>query len=90
MSTLTHPLQHISGKDHDRYLRSKKIIKAVSPLEAEQPPISALLNDIDGIAGEEELAKSVVRLDKASTAYNKEICAEKTQLMINTTSGINT
>ena len=48
-------------------------------------------DDIDGLAGEEdELANLVERLDKASTAYNKETSAEKTQLMINTTSGINT
>ena len=48
MSTLTHPLQHISGKNHDR------------------------------------------RLDKASTAYGMEISAEKTKLVTNNTSGINT
>ena len=47
--------------------------------------------DIDGIAGEEEeLAKLVERLDKASTAYSMEISAEKTKLMTNNTSGINT
>ena len=46
--------------------------------------------DIDGLAGEgEELAKSVERLDKASTAYGMEIRAEKTKLMTNNTSGIN-
>ena len=37
--------------------------------------------DIDGLAGEEELAKLVERLDKASTAYGMEISAEKTKLM---------
>ena len=49
-------------------------------------------DDIDGLAGEEEeLAKSVERLDKASTAYGVEISAEKTKLrMTNNTSGINT
>ena len=48
-------------------------------------------NDIDCLAGEEEkLAKLVERLDKASTAYGKEISAEKTRLMTNNTSGINT
>ena len=47
--------------------------------------------DIDGLAGEgEELAKSVERLDKASTAYGMEIRAEKTKLMTNNTPGINT
>ena len=48
-------------------------------------------NDIDGLAGEEqELAKLAERLDKASTAYGMEISAEKTKLMKNNTSGINT
>ena len=48
-------------------------------------------NDIDGLAGEEEeLANLVERLDKASTAYGMEISAEKTKLMTNNTSGINT
>ena len=48
-------------------------------------------DDIDGLAGEEEkLAKVVERLDKASTAYGMEISAEKTKLMANNASGINT
>ena len=48
-------------------------------------------DDIDGLAGEEEeLAKLVERLDKASTAYGMEISAEKIKLMTNNTSGINT
>ena len=35
-------------------------------------------DDIDGLAGEEEeLAKLVERLDRASTAYGMEISAEK-------------
>ena len=47
--------------------------------------------DIDCFAGEEEkLANLVERLDKASTAYGLEISAEKTKLMTNNTSGINT
>ena len=46
---------------------------------------------IDGLAGEEqELANLVERLDKVSTAYSMEISAEKTKLMTNNTSGINT
>ena len=46
---------------------------------------------IDGLAGEEEeLANSVERLDKASTTYDMEFSAEKTKLMTNNTSGINT
>ena len=48
-------------------------------------------DDIDGLAGEEEeLAKLVERLNKATTAYGMEISAEKTKLMTNNTSGINT
>ena len=48
-------------------------------------------DNIDGLAGEEEeLANLVERLDKASTAYGMEISAEKTKLMTNNTSGINT
>ena len=39
---------------------------------------------------EEELANLVERLDKASTAYGMEISAEKTKLITNNTSGINT
>ena len=48
-------------------------------------------DDIDGLAGEEEeLANLGERLDKASTAYSMEISAEKTKLITNNTSGINT
>ena len=48
-------------------------------------------DDIDGLAGEEgELANLAKRLDKAFTAYGMEISAEKTMLMTNNTSVINT
>ena len=48
-------------------------------------------DDINGLAGEEEeLATLVACLDKASTANGMEISAEKTKLMTNNTSGINT
>ena len=48
-------------------------------------------DDIDGLAGEEEeQAKLVECLDKTSTVYGMEISAEKTKLMTNNTSGINT
>ena len=48
-------------------------------------------DDIDGLAGEEEeLAKLIECLNKASTANGMEISAEKTKLMTNNTSGINT
>ena len=64
-------------------------MKALSVLEAEQLPASALL--IDGLAGEEkELANSVERLDKTFTAYGMEISAEKTKLVTNNISGIST
>ena len=47
-------------------------------------------DDIDGLEGEEEeLANLVERLDKASTAYDMEISAEKTKLM-KTTPGAST
>ena len=46
-------------------------------------------DDIDGLVGEEEeLAKLVERLDKASTAYGMESSAEKTKLVTIKTSGI--
>ena len=48
-------------------------------------------NNIDGLAGEEEEMENLVeRLDKASTACGMEVSAEKTKLMTNITSGINT
>ena len=47
-------------------------------------------DDIDDLAGEEELANLVEHLDKASTVYDMEISAEKTKLITNNTSGINT
>ena len=48
-------------------------------------------DDIDGLAAEEEeLAKLVERLEKASTTCGMEISAEKIKLMTNSTSGINT
>ena len=48
-------------------------------------------DDINGLAGEEEeLANLAERLDEASIAYGMEVSAEKTKLMTNNTSGINT
>ena len=48
-------------------------------------------DDIDGLTGEEEeLANLVERLHKVSTANGMEISDEKTKLMTNNTSGINT
>ena len=88
MSTLTHPLQHISGKvmtdalkDHEGTVSTGG--RTITSLRS--------ADDIDGLAGEEEeLAKLVAHLDKASTYYGMEISAEKTKLMTNNTSGINT
>ena len=69
MSTLTHPLQHISGRDHNRHVR-------IGGRTITNPCFA------DGLAGEEEeLAKLAERLDKASTAYGMETSAEKTKLM---------
>ena len=67
----------------------QKITKALSALEAEQPPISALLMTSNA-ARAEELVKVVERLDKASTACGMEISAEKTKFMTNNASGVNT
>ena len=47
-------------------------------------------DDIYGLAGAEELAKLVERLDKTFTAYGIKFSAKKTKLIINNTSGINT
>ena len=47
-------------------------------------------DDINSLAGEEELEKLVKRLSKVSTAYSMEISAEKTKLLANNTSGKNT
>ena len=50
-----------------------------------------IADDIDDIEGEEEeLANLVERLDKTSTVFGMEISAEKTKLMTNNTSSINT
>ena len=50
-----------------------------------------LAGDLVGSAGEqEELPNSAERLDKASTAYDVEISAEKTRLMANNTICMNT
>ena len=75
MSTLTDPLQHISGKDHDRRLRrSRRHCQHLNRTLANL----CFADDIDGSAGEEEeLAKLESR-------------AEKTKLMTNNTGGINT
>ena len=82
MSTLTHPLQHISEKDHDRrFSRSRRHCQQWRENNYHSP--LCLVGD------EEELAKSVECLDKASTVYGMELNAEMTRLMTNNTSGVN-
>ena len=49
-----------------------------------------VLSALEAEGEEKELANLVERLDKASTAHGMEISAEKTKLMTNNTSGINT
>ena len=86
MSTLTHPLQHISGNDHDRRLKDHEGTVSIGGRTITNLRFA---DDIDGSAGEEEeLANLVERLDKASTAYGIEISAEKTKLMAKNTIGI--
>ena len=88
MSTLTHPLQHILERIMTDALENHEGTvniggRAITNLR--------FAGDIDGLAGEEEeLAKLVESLDKASTAYGMLISAAKTKLMTNNTSGINT
>ena len=65
-------------------------MKALLALEAGAITNPRFADDVDGLAGEEELAKLVERLDKASTPYGMEISAEKTKLMTHNTDGINT
>ena len=77
---LIQDVQHVSGKDHDRCLQTGD--RTVTSVR--------FVDNIDGLEGEEELAKLAERLDKASTAYGMEIIAEKTKLMTNNTGGINT
>ena len=88
MSTLTHSLQHISGKDPDRRLQDHEGTVCIGGRTTTNLRFA---DDIDGLAGdEEELANLVERFDKASTAYGMEISAEKTKLTTHNTSGINT
>ena len=88
MSTLTHPLQYISGKEMTDALEDHEGTVSIGGRTTTNLHIA---DDIDILAGEEEeLANLVERLDKASTASGMEISAEKTKLMTNNTSGINT
>ena len=85
VASLTQTVKHEMAASKAVFCRFSNV------LEAEQSPNLRFADDIDGLAGEEEeLANLVERLDKASTAYSMEISAEKTKLMANNTSGINT
>ena len=88
MSTLTHPLLH----PLERIMTDALEDHAGSVSIGGRTIINLrFADDINGLAGEEkELANLVERLDKASTAYGIKISAEKTKLMTNNTSGINT
>ena len=82
MSTLTHPLQHISGKHHDRRLKNHEGTVSIGGRAITHLRVA---DDIDGLAGaEEEPEKLVECLDKASKAYGMEISAEKTKLSFST------
>ena len=75
MSTLIHPTQHISRKDHYRRLHHEGTVniggRTITHLR--------FADDNDGLAGEEEeLANLVEHFDKAFTAYCMEISAQKT------------
>ena len=69
---------------------SKCCSEPVSYAAVEEDCTSGLIEVFDDSDKEEERANLVERLDKASTAYGMEISAEKTKLMTNNTSGINT
>ena len=75
MSTLTHPLEHISGK-----IMTDAFEDHESTVSIGSRTITNLhfADDIDGLAGKEELAKLVKCHYKASTANSMEISAEKT------------
>ena len=75
MSTFTHPLQHISGKDHDRCQEDHEGTVTIGGRTITNLRFA---DDIDGLAGEEEeLANLVEHLDKATTAYGMEIMPKR-------------
>ena len=57
MFTLTHPLQHISGKDHDRRLRKYEGTVSIGGRTITNLRFA---DDIDDLAGEEEEQAQVV------------------------------
>ena len=88
MSTLTHPLQIFLERIMTDALEDHEGTVSIGGRTITNLHFA---DDIDGLAGEEEeLARLVECLDKASTAYGMEICAEKTKLMAINTNGIDT
>ena len=76
MSTLTHPLQHISGRIMTDALEDHEGTVGIGGRTITNLRFA---EDIDGLEGEEEeLANLVERLNKA---YGMEISAKKTKLM---------
>ena len=88
MSTLICPLQHISGRDHDRCLR----ISRGHYQHWRQYNHQSLLCWWHWWLSRRgrRTGKLVECLDKASTAYDKEISAKNTKLMTKNTSSVNT
>ena len=60
MSTLAHPLQHISGKDHDRRLRRIEDHEGTVIIGGRTIRNLRFADDIDGLAGEEEELANLV------------------------------
>ena len=87
MSTLTHPLQHIFEKIMTDALEDHEGTVSIGGRTITNLRYA---DDIDGLTGEEEeLAKLVECLNKASTTYGMEISAKKTKLITNNATGIN-
>ena len=57
MSTLIHPLQHISGKDHERRLEDHEGTVSIGGRTITNLRFA---DDIDGLAGEEEELANLV------------------------------
>ena len=89
---MSHIYLHLTTASLERFmtdaLEDHEGIVSVGGRTITNPRFADVINGLAG--GEEELANLVERLDKASTAYGKEISAEKTKLMTNNTGGINT
>ena len=56
MSTLTHPLQHISGKDHEKRLEDHEGTVSIGGRTITNLRFA---DDMDGLAGEEEKNRQI-------------------------------